>query len=71
MLVQQASGPGGIVKLVPAGTGTTTVKTPDGATLQLPQKSVPQTVLVKKDGKAIAVAVPAGKDGKKEGETIG
>ena len=38
-----------MVKLV-APAGATSVRTPDGATLQLPQKSVPQTIVLPRQG---------------------
>lgn len=57
----------GVVKLV-APAGATTVKTADGATLQLPQKSVPQTILLRQGGSGITIATPVSKgdDGKKD-----
>ena len=43
--------------------GATMVKTADGATLQLPQKSVPQTILLRQGGSGITIATPVSKAG--------
>ena len=55
--------PGNVIKVLTPVTGGTTVTTADGATLQLPQKSVPQTIVVQRGGSGtIQLATPGSKD---------